>query len=318
MSKSFLGSLLIAVLFVGVGAGDEKIRVLLIDGQNNHAAWPQTSPMMKQTLENSGRFTVDISRTPPSDGRRPNYGAAQPTVSDMPVKLQALWDRWQPDFDNYDAIISNYNGVLWPDRVRKKFEAFVKQGGGFIVIHAADNAFAQWDEYNLMIGVGGWYGRNESNGPALSWKNNQLIRDSSPGRAGKHGKRKPVVVYNRDPEHPVTAGMPEAWLHPDDEVYYDMRGPAQNITVLATAFSDPNTGGSGREHPIVIALSYGRGRVFHNMLGHDERAFRGVGFQHLLLRGTEWAATGKVTFDPVSAEECPLDKLAEREPADVK
>jgi hypothetical protein len=85
--------------------GDETIRVLLIDGQNNHAAWPRTSPMIKKILEECGLFQVDLSRTPKSDGRRPNYGRPQPTVADMPTELQAEWARWRPDFDDYDVVV---------------------------------------------------------------------------------------------------------------------------------------------------------------------------------------------------------------------
>ena len=44
-------------------AGDKKIRVVLIDGWNNHQ-WPLTTPVMKKALEDSGKFTVEISTTP--------------------------------------------------------------------------------------------------------------------------------------------------------------------------------------------------------------------------------------------------------------
>ena len=318
MWKSVLRSLLIALLMTGFCLADQKIKVLLIDGQNNHGAWPQTSPMIQQTLENSGRFEVTRLSTPPDDKRKPNYGKAQPTVSDMPAELQSQWAKWRPKFSEYDVVVSNYNGVLWPDSVREQFEQYVKNGGGFVSLHAADNAFAQWEEYNRMIGVGGWYGRNESNGPTVYWENGQLVRDKSKGSAGAHGKRAEIVVVNRAPEHPITKGMPSAWMHPADEVYYNMRGPAENMEVLATALSDSQTGGSGKQQPILLALDYGKGRVFHDMLGHDERGFTGVGFQNTLLRGTEWAACGKVTFPEVSSDELPIDKLAVRDPKDVQ
>ncbi len=185
MWKSVLRSLLIALLMTGFCLADQKIKVLLIDGQNNHGAWPQTSPMIQQTLENSGRFEVTRLSTPPDDKRKPNYGKAQPTVSDMPAELQSQWAKWRPKFSEYDVVVSNYNGVLWPDSVREQFEQYVKNGGGFVSLHAADNAFAQWEEYNRMIGVGGWYGRNESNGPTVYWENGQLVRDKSKGSAGR-------------------------------------------------------------------------------------------------------------------------------------
>ncbi|MFC1762121.1 ThuA domain-containing protein [Planctomycetota bacterium] len=126
-----------------------------------------------------------------------------------------------------------------------------------------------------------------------------------------------MFSQNVNPSHPITRGLPAQWAHPQDEVYYNMRGPAENITVLATAFSDSHTRGSGKDQPILFTVDYGQGRVFHDMLGHDERAYRGLGYQTTLLRGTEWVATGKVSFAPVSAAVLTSDKIATREPNDV-
>jgi len=298
---SLLSRFLLLTAFAAAGtaahAAAPRIRVLLIDGQNNHGAWPQTSQVIKTVLEQSGRFDVTISRTPPDDGRKPNYGAPQPTVEDMPAELQEAWARWRPDFSKADVVISNYNGVLWPEPVREAFEAFVREGGGFVALHAADNAFAQWEEYQRMVGVGGWYGRNtRTHGPRIHWEDGRLVKDPAPHYCGAHGKRSPVLVEIRDPEHPIVRGFPEKWLHPLDEVYYNMCGPAEHLHVIATAFSDAETGGSGKDQPILLTVNYGRGRVVHNMLGHDMQGFTGRGFQHLLLRSAEWAATGEVTF----------------------
>lgn len=304
LSSGLMKKLLILPLFLILCPGCRPkqdttvLKVLLVDGQNNHAVWPESSPVIKQILEASGRFEVTLSRTPPHDGRKANFGAAQPTVEDMPANLQAAWAKWRPDFHLYDVVVSNYNGVLWPEEVRLDFVEFVNNGGGFVSIHAADNAFSQWEEYQRMIGVGGWYGRRtDTHGSKIVWENGRLVKDNSQSSCGAHGARQPVTVEIRNSKHPVTRGFPDQWLHPTDEVYYNMCGPAENITVLASAYSDPSTKGSGKNHPIVLTLDYGKGRVFHNMLGHGMEAFAGAGFQHLLLRGTEWAATGQVTFD---------------------
>jgi type 1 glutamine amidotransferase len=290
-----------------------KLKVLLIDGQNNHGAWPKTTPMIQQTLELSGRFEVTHTRTPAADNRQADYGKAQPTVEDMPPELQAEWAKWRPDFSQYDVVVSNYNGVLWPDEVRKKFETYMSEGGGLVVLHAANNAFAQWKEYNQMIGVGGWYGRNEKDGPKILWEDGKLVRDASPGVGGAHGARSEVLVVNRNPEHPIMNGLPEKWRHPIDEVYFNMRGPAENITVLATSLANPDDAASVTHHPTLMTLSYGKGRIFHEMLGHDEIAFAGLGLQITLARGTEWAATGKVTLPIGGANELSIEKAATRE-----
>src|SRR5215475_8242395 len=51
---------LLALTADAAHAGDKKVRVVIIDGQNNHD-WRSTTPVMKKALEDSGRFTVDVA-----------------------------------------------------------------------------------------------------------------------------------------------------------------------------------------------------------------------------------------------------------------
>ena len=272
-------------------AAAAPLKVLIVTGQNNHD-WKSCTPMMQRILESSGRFVVTVSTTPPAKS-----SAEQ-------------WAAWQPVFKGNDVVLSDYNGEDWPEAVRTAFTDYVRSGGGLVIVHAADNSFPKWPEFNAMIGVGGWGGRNERSGPMLRWRNGQIERDTSPGAGGTHGAQHEFVVETRVAEHPIMRGLPAKWKHASDELYSKLRGPATNLTVLATAYAAPETRGTGEHEPILMTIAFGQGRVFHTVLGHGPAAMSSLGFQVTLLRGTEWAATGAVTFPPVTAEALPADRVA--------
>jgi hypothetical protein len=126
------------------------------------------------------------------------------------------------------------------------------------------------------------------------------VSDPAPGPTGRHGRRLPFRITVRA-GHPITAGLLPVWLHAGDALYARLRGPGRNMTVLASAFSDPANAGSGRDEPQLMVLEFGKGRVFHSTLGHDLPAMSAVDFVVTFQRGTEWAATGTVT-QPVPAD----------------
>jgi type 1 glutamine amidotransferase len=303
----------------------EKLKALIIDGQNNHD-WKATTPYLKSALEQSGRFTVEVSTTPESFRRGPDapknaspeklaeYKAAKAQYDAdkkaYDAQKPALWQAWRPKFKDYAVVVSNYNGELWPDQVRKEFVEFVRGGGGFVTVHAADNSFPEWPEYNEMIGLGGWGGRNEKSGPMLRVRNGAIVRDETPGAGGTHGKQHEFVLELRQPEHPIVKGFPMKWKHTTDELYSKLRGPAKNLIVLATAFNDPSQNGTNEHEPILMVIDYGQGRVFHTTMGHAVPAVSGLGFQLTLARGAEWAATGKVTLPPPKPGELSAETAA--------
>jgi type 1 glutamine amidotransferase len=108
-------------------------------------------------------------------------------------------------------------------------------------------------------------------------------------------------------------------MHTKDECYSRLRGPAENLTILATACDSPALKAAGRHEPMLMTVDYHKGRVFHTTLGHDTEAFEGVGFITTFLRGTEWAATGKVT-QKIPADFPSADKSSARpfQPAHAK
>lgn len=256
---------------------EPTIKALIITGQNNHR-WDISTPILKDAMEKSGLFQVDVIQTPPQGGD---------------------FSSFQPEFQNYHVLVLDYNGDPWPEDVKQKFVAYVENGGGVVIYHAADNAFPEWPEFNKIIGLGGWGNRDERWGPYVRWKDGKVVKDNSPGPGGNHGTQHAFQVVIRDRNHPITRGLPPVWLHAKDELYSHLRGPAENLTVLATAYSSPDEKGTGEHELILFTIQYGKGRIFHTVLGHAQEdtplAIQCAGFLTTFLRGAEWCATGKVT-----------------------
>ncbi len=266
------------------------MRALIIDGQNNHN-WKGTTPVLKKIIEDTGLFQVDVATSP----------AAHQPMGDF-----------KPDFAKYQVVMLNYNGDDWAPATREAFVKYMRAGGGLVVQHGSDNSFPKWQEFNEMIGVGGWGGRNEKSGPMIEWRDGKVVEDNTPGPGGAHGAQTPFQVVIRNSAHPITAGLPEVWMHASDELYSKLRGPAKNLTLLATAKGDPATGATGKNEPALMALSFGKGRIFHTILGHDVPQLHCVGFIVTFQRGMEWAATGKVTRTQIPADFPTADKVSLR------
>jgi len=58
---------------------------------------------------------------------------------------------------------------------------------------------------------------------------------------------------------------------------------------------DPAKQGTGENEPLLLVVRYGKGRIFHTVLGHAPEQMRCIGFIVTFQRGAEWAATGRVT-----------------------
>lgn len=271
------------------------IKVLLLTGQSNrYHNWAVSSVVIKRQLESSGRFQVTVATTPPK-GTAPNQDMAS----------------FAPNFSEYGAVVMDYEGFEFAPPVKKAFVDYIRNGGGLVVIHAADNAFPDWPEFNEMIGVGGWGGftpgyqnRTMAAGPKVRWRDGKVVFDSETPGTAQHPSPHDFVMTVRTPDHPIVRGLPAEWLHARDELYANLRGPAKNLTVLVTATA-PTTmpNGTGEHEPLIMVLNYGKGRIFHDTLGHVGPTqtepvipMNSVDFITLLQRGTEWAATGGVTI----------------------
>jgi type 1 glutamine amidotransferase len=246
-------------------------KALIVDGQNGHD-WKATTPVLEKLLEEGGLFTVDVATSPPRG-------------KDM--------SGFKPKFADYKLVVLNYQGEDWSKDTQKAFLNYVKGGGGVVVYHFACAAFPNWKPYTEMIGVG--WGRTEKDGPYFRWKDGKIGPQAIPGPGGGHGPAQEFQLVVRDPNHPITKGLPEKFMHPTDELYGWLRGPGKNMIVLATAFAPKSKGGSDEHEPLLMAVKYGKGRVFQNALGHTPTQLKAVSFIVTFQRGAEWAATGKVT-----------------------
>ena len=318
-------TLLAFALLLAAAPAAEKIPVLILTGRNNHD-WKRSTPLLRGALEATGRFAVTVAESPPPFPQPPPprpgktageaeiaahasaHAAWQAADRAFNQAQQPEWDRWLPDFKAHRVVVNDYNGRDWSGPMKAAFTAFVRDGGGLVNVHAANNGFRNWTEFNQMIGMGfrgadgpRWVVDDATSRPL------ELPAGSEIGRVGEtagHGDFHAFTVVHRRPEHPILRGLPLRWLHGKDELYHGQRGPALDLEILASAYSDPARRGSGRHEPVLWTTRFGAGRVVTTSLGHlwpghpATDALDCPGFQALLTRSTEWAATGAVTLPP--------------------
>ncbi len=260
----------------------KEIKVLIVDGFSNHD-WKQTSFLVKNLLENSGLFKVQITTVPIEIGSK-------------------SWQDWNPNFGDYHVIIQNTNNIhdkklRWNMRAECNLENYLKAGGGLLILHSANNAFSDWQEYNRIIGLG-W--RSKKEGYAIQIEENGKLKyiPEGVGKDTYHGPRNNQIIKILN-NHPINIGFPNAWQTPDMELYKFARGPAKDLTVLSYA-TDSIT---QLNWPVEWVVQYGKGRVYNSSMGHlwsgDDYpvSYRCIGFQTTLIRAAEWLATGETTYN---------------------
>jgi type 1 glutamine amidotransferase len=241
-------------------ADREPIKVLIITGDHGHK-WQETTPFLKDLLTKAG-MKVDVTETPSRDLTPANLA-------------------------KYDVFLLNYKDTpkgrpdtRWSEANQKAFAEAVRDGKGLVVYHHASSAFTSGSRFD----------REFERAIAGGWR-----------KQGHHGKRHVFTVTVRKADHPITQGMPAEFVHSNDELYQNSVMFPDSV-VLATAYSDraKDVKNTGKQEPVVWVANYGKGRVCENVLGHDVAAMQDLGFQTLLIRGVEWAATGEV-HSPVPA-----------------
>lgn len=259
-----------------------KLSVLIVHGPRHHG-WPELPAALKAVFAATGRFNVEVSISPPLQAS------------------QGEWEAWRPPFSDFEAVVQISEGRLWSDALRADFEAYMNAGGGAMVLHSAVAAFEEWEEYKKIIGMGNpwkaWQSISTGYRIFIDDATGEVVRTPPfHGIGPGHGKRHAFPVKSRRPDHPIMRGIPYVWLHGEDELYHVMRGPAENIDILASAYSAKDQRGTGEHEPVLWTVTQGRSRVVASVLGHGPESVYCVGHQTLLARGVEWAATGAVTI----------------------
>jgi len=262
------------VVVIGLFPALAQVRVLIVDGVNNHD-WAAGSAAIKAILAESGGFQVDVET----------------------VTAQQM-EQWRPNFSRYQVVINNFNGghtaegSAWPARVEKELEDFVRGGGGLVSFHAANNAFLRWAAYNEMIGLG-WRDPDFGDGLAVSNDGTVIRIPKGQGLKPGHPKRGDFILHVRERQHPVTKGLPEEWVQPMEQLTHGQHGPAEGLTILTYAYSPV----SKRNEPMDWVRNYGKGRVYVTMLGHTWNGEMNPNlnvpeFRKMFAQGVAWAATG--------------------------
>jgi type 1 glutamine amidotransferase len=269
---------LVVMLLPMMGHG--QLRVLIVDGVNNHD-WQAGTKGIQDILKEKGGFTVEVNT----------------------VMAETL-EKWNPGFAKYDVVINNFNGghtekgLAWPARVESALETYVRGGGGLVVYHAANNAFLNWAAYNDMIGLG-WRDPSFGVGLAVAEDGSIVTIPKGSGLKPGHPPRHDFEVHVRDTGHPVTQGLPVKWMQPMEQLTHGQHGPAEGLTILTYAYSET----SKQNEPMDWVRSYGKGRVYVTMLGHTWKNEANPNldckeFRQLFAQGVRWAATQSATTAP--------------------
>lgn len=239
----------------------DKIQVLIITGQHVHF-WPDTTPGLKQALEDTGLFEVRVTE---------EFRGATPAT-----------------LENYDLLVMNYYDrrqdpvYRWGEAAEKAVEDFVSSGKGIVMYHLALGAFYHWGEWEKMSG-GNWRDGRGHHSAQHDFDVDLIDMDHPITR----GLKTPLHMED-DELYANLIYQPEGSYHVLATAYDDHSLYGENVRQPIP--------GPGIHQPILWTVDYGQGRVFVTTLGHDGEDVLHPTFVNTFTRGAEWAATGEVTL----------------------
>jgi hypothetical protein len=154
---------------------------------------------------------------------------------------------------------------------RENLLNFIREGGGFVGIHAATDTYKDWAPYTEMIG-GKFAGH--------PWHSHMR-----------------VVVDVIHPEHPINEGLfpenkftltEEIYAHRDSQDNWVQPGRYQVLLQLNQEETKRKKNNINFV-PISWISNYGAGRVYYNSLGHNPGIFEMRPILQHILRGIQWA-----------------------------
>jgi len=241
------------------------------------AAWSgfAAADVKSRVLILSGANNHDWKQTTPA------VKAALEETGSFEVDVEENVIAMKPEaFAPYAVVVSNFNTYgedapatkQWPEETRQAFLAHMSKGHGLVIVHAGSSVFYGWPEFqNLACGT---------------WKDGT-----------NHGGIHVNQITFADTESPITKGLKPFWIR--DEFWQSIL-VAPGAKPLASVTPDPAFQGSGKPENILFTTESGGARGFAIFLGHDTSGMKNTAFRTLLQRGTEWAATGKVTLPPAT------------------
>ena len=183
----------------------------------------------------------------------------------------------------YDALVFNTRRENIPDfgdlalsaDEQTGMKEFIRSGKGFVCLHISGCVPEDWREY-LEITGGGWVSGQSFHPP--------------------YGQ---FTVDVSDSAHQGVSGV--SGFTTNDELYMglDMKD-GNDVFITGTAAEGTHPWGPDRtpKHmpggtfPLGWTRSYGNGKVFVLLLGHDGQSFKTPEFQQIVLNGIDWATTG--------------------------
>lgn len=157
-------------------------------------------------------------------------------------------------------VFLNTTGDILNEMQKAAFQAYIRQGGGFVGIHAATDTEFNWPWYNQLVGA----------------------------YFSSHPKVQEARLIKTKIAHAATAHLLATWTHTDE--WYNFKSIYPKIRPLLLLDENSYTGGeNGKEHPITWYHDFDGGRSFYTGLGHTDESYDEKAFQQLLVGGINYA-----------------------------